>query len=155
MLFQDNTPFSFFSFKGSLALYDASNDGFQLIRMLLNTVVKGDRFGPHVLSVSEDSLQLAFVGPSEYTVTVANARSLDEVRSWGLMWLLGNMVGAVANCSTLFHLCDRSSIFCTHHLMWVEFVVGSSPRVFLWVFQFPFLQKTNTCNFQFDWNYNR
>lgn len=48
--------------------------------MLPNTVVMGGKFGPHVLSVSEDSLKLAYIGPSEFTVTVANARSLDEVR---------------------------------------------------------------------------
>ena len=64
---------------GSLALYDATDEGFQLTRVLPNTVVMGGKFGPHVLSVSEDSLRLAFIGPSEYTVTVANARSLDEV----------------------------------------------------------------------------
>ena len=63
-----------------MALYDAANDDFQLIRMLPNTVVMGGKFGPHVLSVSEDSLKLAYIGPSEFTVTVANARSLDEVR---------------------------------------------------------------------------
>lgn len=47
--------------------------------MLPNTVVIGGKFGPHVLSVSEDSLKLAYIGPTEFTVTVANARSLDEV----------------------------------------------------------------------------
>lgn len=67
-------------FQGALALYDAADDGFQLIRMLPNTVVIGGKFGPHVLSVSEDSLKLAYIGPTEFTVTVANARSLDEVR---------------------------------------------------------------------------
>ncbi|XP_067044850.1 WD repeat-containing protein 90-like isoform X1 [Acropora muricata] len=64
---------------GSLALYDAGEEGFQVIRFLSNTVATGIKFGPHVLSVSDDSLRLAFIGPSEYTVTVANARSLDEV----------------------------------------------------------------------------
>lgn len=67
-------------FQGALALYDAADDGFKLIRMLPNTVVMGGKFGPHVLSVSEDSLKLAYIGPTEFTVTVANARSLDEVR---------------------------------------------------------------------------
>ena len=51
-----------------------------MIRMLPNTVVMGGKFGPHVLSVSEDSLKLAYIGPTEFTVTVANARSLDEVQ---------------------------------------------------------------------------
>ena len=66
-------------FVGSLALYNASDEGFQLIRFLSNTVATGAKFGPHLLSVSEDSLRLAFIGPLEYTVTVADARSLDEV----------------------------------------------------------------------------
>lgn len=66
-------------FQGSLALYDTADEGFQLIRILSNTVAMGGKFGPHVLSVSEDSVRLAFIGPTEYTVTVANARSLDEV----------------------------------------------------------------------------
>lgn len=66
-------------FKGSLALYDAGEEGFQLIRFLSKAVATGTKFGPHVLTVSDDSLRLAFIGPSEYTVTVANARSLDEV----------------------------------------------------------------------------
>ncbi|PFX32008.1 WD repeat-containing protein 90 [Stylophora pistillata] len=64
---------------GSLSLYDAGDEEFHLIRMLPNTVAMGAKFGPHVLSVSEDSLKLAFIGPTEYTVTVANVRSLDEV----------------------------------------------------------------------------
>ena len=66
-------------FEGGLALYDGSGEDFQLIRMLVNTVARGEKFGQNVLSVSGDSLKLAFVGPSEYTITVVDARSLDEV----------------------------------------------------------------------------
>ena len=47
--------------------------------MLLNTVARGETIGHNVLSVSGDSLKLAFLGPSGYTVTVVDARSLDEV----------------------------------------------------------------------------
>ena len=72
---------SFVLFPGALALYAASSEEFQLIRMLPNTVALGDHLGPHALTVSGDGLRLAFVGPSEYTVTVADARSLDEVHS--------------------------------------------------------------------------
>ena len=64
---------------GTVALYGASSDDVELIRALPNAVAPGDHLGPHVISVSADSLRLAFVGPSEHTVTVANARTLDEV----------------------------------------------------------------------------
>lgn len=42
-------------------------------------VVRGTDRGPDALAVSSDSKRLAFVGPSEYTVTITDARSLDEV----------------------------------------------------------------------------
>lgn len=42
-------------------------------------VAKGTDRGPDALAVSSDSRCLAFVGPSEYTVTIMDAHSLDEV----------------------------------------------------------------------------
>lgn len=42
-------------------------------------VARGTDRGPDALAVSSDSKRLAFVGPTEYTVTVADAHSLDEV----------------------------------------------------------------------------
>ena len=86
-----NCKFFFYS-SGSLSLYDAADEEFRLIRMLPNTVAAGAKFGSHVLSVSEDSLKLAFIGPSEYTVTVANARSLDEVRLFYILSVLFQVV---------------------------------------------------------------
>ena len=44
-----------------------------------NMVVRGTERAPDALAISSDSRSLAFVGPSEYTVTIADARSLDEV----------------------------------------------------------------------------
>ena len=64
---------------GSLALYDASQESYPVARLLGNMVVKGDRYGPDALAMSGDGKHVAFVGPSEFTVTVVDARSLDEV----------------------------------------------------------------------------
>ena len=49
-------------------------------------VAKGDRYGPRALAMSEDGKQVAFVGPSEFTVMVVDARSLDEVSGRTLAW---------------------------------------------------------------------
>uniref|UniRef100_A0A8C4E0D1 WD repeat-containing protein 90 n=1 Tax=Dicentrarchus labrax TaxID=13489 RepID=A0A8C4E0D1_DICLA len=59
--------------QGSLALYNASEEDHNVIR-----VVCTER-APDALAVSSDSRCLAFVGPSEYIVTVADSRSLDEL----------------------------------------------------------------------------
>ena len=66
---------------GSIALYDSSDQGYQLLRVLANTVARGDQYGPNAITVNPDSKTIAFVGPSEFTVSIVNARSLDEV-SW-------------------------------------------------------------------------
>lgn len=44
-----------------------------------NVVARGTERAPDTLTVSSDSCCLAFVGPSEYIVTIADSRSLDEV----------------------------------------------------------------------------
>uniref|UniRef100_A0A8D3CUB4 WD repeat domain 90 n=1 Tax=Scophthalmus maximus TaxID=52904 RepID=A0A8D3CUB4_SCOMX len=59
--------------QGSLALYNSSEEDHNMIR-----VVCPER-APDALTVSSDSRCLAFVGPSEYIVTIADARSLDEL----------------------------------------------------------------------------
>ncbi|XP_063961233.1 WD repeat-containing protein 90-like isoform X2 [Lytechinus pictus] len=64
---------------GMLALYDVSDDSYSTIRILGNMVAKGDAYCPSALSLSPDGRRLAFIGPSEFTVTVADARTLDEV----------------------------------------------------------------------------
>ena len=44
-----------------------------------NTVAKGERFGPRALTLSEDGSRLAFIGPMEFTVTVLDAHTMEEV----------------------------------------------------------------------------
>ena len=64
---------------GMLVLYEGSTEEFGVLRMLVNTVSRGDHSGPHALSVSEDSQRVAVIGPSEFVVTVMDSRTLDEV----------------------------------------------------------------------------
>uniref|UniRef100_A0A667XFV9 WD repeat-containing protein 90 n=2 Tax=Myripristis murdjan TaxID=586833 RepID=A0A667XFV9_9TELE len=64
---------------GSLALYNSSEEDHNVIRVLCNVVARGTERAPDALTVSSDSRCLAFVGPSEYIVTIADARSLDEL----------------------------------------------------------------------------
>ena len=65
---------------GSLAMYDTTADSYPLLRLLGNTTAKGDKYCPDALAVSPDGRRVAFIGPSEYTVTVVDSKSLDEVR---------------------------------------------------------------------------
>lgn len=66
---------------GALAMYSAGNDNYDLVRMLLDMTPRNEDLGPNALSVSHDSKRLAFIGPSEYTICVVDARSLDEVNN--------------------------------------------------------------------------
>uniref|UniRef100_A0AAQ6AM06 WD repeat domain 90 n=1 Tax=Amphiprion ocellaris TaxID=80972 RepID=A0AAQ6AM06_AMPOC len=65
--------------QGSLALYNSSEEDHNVIKVACNVVARGTERAPDALSVSSDSRCLAFVGPSEYIVTIADARSLDEL----------------------------------------------------------------------------
>uniref|UniRef100_A0A8C7XN51 WD repeat domain 90 n=1 Tax=Oryzias sinensis TaxID=183150 RepID=A0A8C7XN51_9TELE len=65
--------------QGSLALYDASEEDHSVIRLACNVVARGTERAPDALTVSGDSRFLAFVGPSQYIVTIADAQSLDEL----------------------------------------------------------------------------
>ena len=68
------------SSNGSLALYDCHDDeGCRVVRAMGNTVAKGERYGPKALSLSDDGSRLAFIGPMEFTVTVLDAHTMDEV----------------------------------------------------------------------------
>ncbi|XP_073345853.1 WD repeat-containing protein 90 [Pagrus major] len=65
--------------QGSLALYNASEEDHNVIRVVCNAVAQGTERAPDALAVSSDSRCLAFVGPSEYIVTIADSQSLDEL----------------------------------------------------------------------------
>uniref|UniRef100_A0A3B4DWF8 WD repeat domain 90 n=1 Tax=Pygocentrus nattereri TaxID=42514 RepID=A0A3B4DWF8_PYGNA len=64
---------------GYLALYNASQPEYHVLRVLGNVVARGTDRGPDALAVSSDSCCLAFVGPTEFTVTIMDAHSLDEL----------------------------------------------------------------------------
>lgn len=65
--------------EGSLAHYDSSDEDHCVIRVVCNMVAPGTERSPDALTVSSDSRCLAFVGPSEYIVTIGDARTLDEL----------------------------------------------------------------------------
>ncbi|KAK3717349.1 hypothetical protein QZH41_011587, partial [Actinostola sp. cb2023] len=80
LVFAPNGAFLFSSGSlGALAMYSANNNDYELVRMLLDMTPRNKDMGPCALSISHDSRKLAFIGPSEYTVCVVDARSLDEV----------------------------------------------------------------------------
>lgn len=64
---------------GSLALHDTQDDKYQLMRLLTNTVARGDARCPNTLTISSDGRHVAFVGPTDFTISVVDAKSLDEV----------------------------------------------------------------------------
>ncbi|XP_008401814.1 WD repeat-containing protein 90-like [Poecilia reticulata] len=64
---------------GSLVLHDATEEEHSVIRVACSVVARGTERAPDALAVSGDSSRLAFVGPTPHIVTVADARSLDEL----------------------------------------------------------------------------
>ncbi|XP_040295640.1 WD repeat-containing protein 90 isoform X1 [Bufo bufo] len=64
---------------GSLALYSIGHREQHVVRVLGNVVCKSSEQGPRALTLSRDGRLLAFIGPTEYTVTFMEGRSLDEV----------------------------------------------------------------------------
>ena len=82
------------SASGSLAMYDTEHQDCRLLWLLGNTVAKGTEFGPQALALSEDGKRLAFIGPLEFTVTVLDAGSLDEV---GAGWAMSTHTHRVSH----------------------------------------------------------
>ena len=76
------------SSNGSLALYDTHCGGdsveCRVVRVIGNTAAKGERYGPRALTLSEDGSRLAFIGPMEFTVTVLDAHTMEEVSLGGV-----------------------------------------------------------------------
>ncbi|KAM9292263.1 WD repeat-containing protein 90-like, partial [Gastrophryne carolinensis] len=64
---------------GSLALYSIGHREQHVVRVLGNVVCKTSERGPQALCLSRDGRLLAFVGPTEYTITIMDGRSLDEL----------------------------------------------------------------------------
>lgn len=66
--------------QGTLSAYTAAEDSYRVTRVLPNTVARGTRFMPDSLAMSPCGRKLAFVGPSDFTVTVVDSWYLSEVR---------------------------------------------------------------------------
>ena len=66
--------------KGSLALYESSQS-YGLIRMIPNALARLQDSSLNTIVIDDKSKRLACIGPSEFVVTVFDARSLDEVFS--------------------------------------------------------------------------
>ena len=65
--------------EGNLVMYMCNAENrYKLLRVLANTVVRNDTYGPDALAMSPDGRFLAFVGPSQFTVSVVCASTLDE-----------------------------------------------------------------------------
>lgn len=65
--------------QGTLAAYNSADSSYDIIRVLANTVARGTRFSPDALTVSKCGRRLAFIGPSDFTITVVDAKFLSEV----------------------------------------------------------------------------
>ncbi|XP_042336753.1 WD repeat-containing protein 90 isoform X3 [Sceloporus undulatus] len=65
--------------RGTLALYNCAIQKSHIVRVLTNVVSQEADYGPDALSVSCDGRLLAFVGPSQYIVTLMDAHTLDEL----------------------------------------------------------------------------
>lgn len=77
-------------------MYDTTDErNSRVLRLLSNTVAKGELFGAKPLSLSEDGTRLAFIGPLEFTITVLDAITLDEV---SLMWYFTS-IWVVVGCT--------------------------------------------------------
>ncbi|CAL1536659.1 unnamed protein product [Lymnaea stagnalis] len=64
---------------GVAIIFDATTLEYKVIRVVAGLVARGDKFGPQALAVSSCSRRVAFVDPTELTVTVADAKCLDEL----------------------------------------------------------------------------
>lgn len=62
-----------------LVLYDSSQQSFPVIRALANTVARMKELSPCAIALNRRGTRAAFVGPSEFAVTVVDAHTLDEV----------------------------------------------------------------------------
>ena len=60
-------------------MYDSEQQNCRLMRLLGNTVARGEHLGPRALCLSEDGERLIFIGPLEFTITVLDSDTLDEV----------------------------------------------------------------------------
>ncbi|XP_075422310.1 WD repeat-containing protein 90 isoform X3 [Ascaphus truei] len=107
---------------GLLALYSIGQKEQHVLRVLGNVVWKDAAMGPRALSLSSDGRLLAFVGPTEYTVTVTDARSLDELLRVDVSIL--DLDSTSLDCALCLVFCPHRP----HHLL-----VSTSGNKILWL----------------------
>ena len=108
--------------KGSLALYDASDGEFGLIRLLPNALARLDEYTANTIAMDNGGRRLACIGPSEFVITVYDARSLDEVlRFFYNDLLLANRLGSSYNWNVLLQDKIRELFYlaCLYGFCWV------------------------------------
>lgn len=106
-------------------MYDASSDNYPLLRLLGNTTAKGEKYCPDALAVSPDGRRVAFIGPSEYTVTVVDSKSLDEVTTdIPVRWFSKLQFDQFLAC-TQYSACFMLSAHLQIFLCWIHVLVGS------------------------------
>ena len=67
---------------GNVTLFDTSDIehvGAPILRSLMRVTAPGDHWGSKIVVASADDRKVAFVGPNEFTVTVASSTTLDEL----------------------------------------------------------------------------
>ncbi|XP_030626042.1 WD repeat-containing protein 90 [Chanos chanos] len=112
---------------GYLVLYDSSHPEYQISQVLGNVVARGTERGPDAMAISSDGDRLAFVGPSEFTVTVMAARSLEELLRVDVSILdlespsLDSAVSVTFSPSSLGHLLITTS---ANKILWIDTATG-------------------------------
>uniref|UniRef100_F7AB73 WD repeat-containing protein 90 n=1 Tax=Ciona intestinalis TaxID=7719 RepID=F7AB73_CIOIN len=67
--------------KGTLALFDTSDiekAGAPMIRILTKTAARG-AYGPRSIATSHDGRWVAYIGPNEFTISIASSATLNQV----------------------------------------------------------------------------
>ncbi|XP_072312187.1 WD repeat-containing protein 90 [Eucyclogobius newberryi] len=122
LVFSPNGEFMYSaSSEGSLAQYDASDEDHSARKVICNMVANGTERSPDALTVSHDSCSLAFVGPSDYIVTIADARTLDK-----LLHIDVSVVDVESTLVSALKVCFASAS--TQHLL-----VSTSANKVLWI----------------------
>ncbi|XP_055085612.1 WD repeat-containing protein 90 [Periophthalmus magnuspinnatus] len=122
LVFSPNGEFMYSaSSEGFLAQYHAVNEDHSAVRVVCNMVANGTKHSPDALKVSQDSRCLAFVGPSEYIVTILDARTLEE-----LLRIDVSVLDVENALESALKVCFASTF--THHLL-----VSTSANKVLWL----------------------
>ena len=112
-----------------MALYD-SRESYGLIRLLPNALAKLEEVSCSPIVLDDKGRRLACIGPSEFVITVFDARSLDEVsvNKAKQIFSIQNPAGSV-----IFHVVSYTCRFCTSDVLQIAFhmLTASLSRVLI------------------------